>query len=190
MSQTTSRRVLTLPNLLSVVRLTMIPVFAMLYRRGFAVRSAIVLVLSGVTDLLDGWIARTFGSISDLGKVLDPVADKLTIAVVLGMLVCDHPIMIMPLVILVIKEAVMAITGAIAAARTSTVTGAVWHGKVTTALTYGTMFIHIIWQEIPGVASNTMAVLCTGMMLLSMALYTTDNIRRIRSGRGGYTNAQ
>lgn len=190
MTQTTNRRVLTLPNLLSVVRLTMIPVFAMLYRRGFALRSAIVLILSGMTDLLDGWIARTFNSVSDLGKILDPVADKLTIAVVLGILVRNHPILIVPLALLVIKESVMAITGAIAVARTNTVTGAVWHGKATTALTYATMFVHIVWQEIPEAASNIMAGLCTGMMLLSMALYTIDNIRRIRCGRGGSDNAQ
>lgn len=190
MSQTNTRRVLTLPNLLSVVRLTMIPAFASLYRHGFAFRSAVVLVLSGLTDVLDGWIARAFHKTSDLGKVLDPVADKLTIAVVLGVLVADHPVLVVPLALLVIKEIVMAVTGAIAIARTKAVHGAVWHGKVTTALTYATMFVHILWQEIPAVTSNTMAVLCTGMMLLSMVLYTAENVRRIRSGRGGPTDDQ
>lgn len=190
MSQMTSRRVLTLPNLLSVIRLMMIPLFATMYRRGYVLRSAAVLFLSGLTDVLDGWIARTFHEVSDLGKVLDPVADKLTIAVVLGVLMADHPVLLIPLVLLVIKELVMAITGAIAVVHTNEVHGALWHGKAATALTYATMFVHILWQEIPSIASNTMAVLCTGMMLVSMVLYTADNIRRIRCGRGGPSDVQ
>ena len=190
MSRINCRRVLTLPNLLSIVRLTMIPLFTGYYRQGYVLRSAFVLLLSGLTDILDGWIARTFHAISDLGKVLDPVADKLTIAVVLAVLVSNHPVLIVPLILLFIKELVMGITGAIAISRTSVVPGAVWHGKVTTALIYTTMFVHILWQEIPAAVSNTMAVLCTGMMLLSLTLYTIDNIRRIRYGRGGSPHAQ
>ena len=180
-----NRRLLTIPNLLSILRISMIPCIYWLYRASHPLACAGMLLLSGVTDLLDGWYARRFGAITDLGKVLDPVADKLTVAAVFFMLVSDHLSLAVPLLLMVIKELVMAVTGILAVARTSMVPGALWHGKVTTALLYATMFVHIIWQEIPSAASNMMAAACTGLMLLSLILYTVDNIRRIRGGRGG-----
>ncbi len=76
----------TIPNLLSFIRILLIPVFAVLFYRGELVGAVICLLISGVSDFLDGKIARRFNQISELGKMLDPVADKLTqivIAVVL-----------------------------------------------------------------------------------------------------------
>ncbi len=70
---------LTIPNLLSVIRICLIPVFAVLYYKGYIWWSLIVLALSGLSDLFDGKIARKFNQVSNLGKLLDPVADKLTI---------------------------------------------------------------------------------------------------------------
>lgn len=180
-----NRRLLTIPNLLSILRIGMIPYIYWLYRAAHPLACAGMLLLSGMTDLLDGWYARRFDAITDLGKILDPIADKLTVAAVLFMLVSDHPALSVPMLLLVVKELVMAITGMMAVARTSMVPGALWHGKATTALLYATMFVHIIWQEIPYAASNMMAAACTGLMLLSLTLYTVDNIRRIRGGRGG-----
>lgn len=68
----------TIPNLLSFIRILLIPVFAVLYIKGYLLSSIIVLTLSGLSDFFDGKIARKFNQISDLGKLLDPVADKLT----------------------------------------------------------------------------------------------------------------
>ena len=70
---------MTIPNLLSVIRICLIPVFAVLYYKGYIWWSLIVLALSGLSDLFDGKIARKFNQVSNLGKLLDPVADKLTI---------------------------------------------------------------------------------------------------------------
>lgn len=70
---------LTIPNLLSVIRICLIPVFAVLYYKGYIWWALIVLALSGLSDLFDGKIARKFNQVSNLGKLLDPVADKLTI---------------------------------------------------------------------------------------------------------------
>ena len=70
---------LTIPNLLSVIRIALIPVFAVLYYKGYIWWSLVVLALSGLSDLFDGKIARRFNQVSNLGKLLDPVADKLTI---------------------------------------------------------------------------------------------------------------
>ena len=69
---------LTVPNLLSFLRIVMVPVFAVLFLREEYAWSVLVLALSGITDFLDGKIARRFNQISNLGKMLDPLADKLT----------------------------------------------------------------------------------------------------------------
>lgn len=187
-TRTCKAQLLTIPNLLSLLRLTMIPAFVSLYIRGESGACALLLVLSGATDLLDGWIARRFNAVSDVGKVLDPAADKLTLAAALGMLISTHKVLLIPMILLVVKELAMGLSGAVAVVRTNSVPSARWHGKATTALMYMTMFVHIIWQDIPSVASNTMAVACTLMMLFSMTLYISDNIRRIKCGRGGSTD--
>lgn len=74
-----SGRVLTVPNLLSFVRLAMVPVFLVLVLDGQDALALLVLVISSLTDFLDGYIARTFKQISRLGQLLDPAADRLFI---------------------------------------------------------------------------------------------------------------
>lgn len=69
----------TIPNLMSLIRILLIPVFAVLFYKGYTVAAVIVLAVSGLSDLFDGKIARKFNQVSNLGKILDPVADKLTI---------------------------------------------------------------------------------------------------------------
>ena len=76
----------TIPNLLSVLRIIMIPIFAVLFYKDMIAWAVFVLFLSGLSDFLDGKIARKFNQISNLGKLLDPIADKMsqiTIAIML-----------------------------------------------------------------------------------------------------------
>lgn len=68
----------TIPNFLSFIRIILVPVFAVLFYKGHHVAAIIVLVVSGLTDFADGKIARKFNQVSALGKILDPVADKIT----------------------------------------------------------------------------------------------------------------
>ena len=70
---------LTIPNAISVVRIALIPVFAVLYYKGNIWEALVILFLSGLSDMVDGKIARKFNQVSNLGKLLDPVADKLTV---------------------------------------------------------------------------------------------------------------
>ncbi len=69
---------LTVPNLISVIRIILIPFFAYYFLQGEFVIAVIILALSGLSDCVDGKIARRFNQISALGKLLDPLADKLT----------------------------------------------------------------------------------------------------------------
>ena len=105
-------RILTIPNLLSLFRLCLIPVFMWLYcvEKNY-LWTGIVLIISGLTDTVDGIIARKFNMISDLGKVLDPIADKVTQAAMLFCLLTRFPLMIAPLALMVVKEFFMGVTG-------------------------------------------------------------------------------
>ncbi len=107
----------TVPNLLSFLRILMVPVFAVLFMNGEYAWSVFVLALSGLSDFFDGKIARRFNQISSLGKILDPLADKatqITIAIVFFITFWNaedtfiHYISIIFLVFLV-KEALMVI---------------------------------------------------------------------------------
>lgn len=71
-----------IPNLLSAFRLLLIPFILLALIRGMKYPTLGLMVVSGVTDWVDGWVARRFGQITSLGKVLDPLGDKLTIGVV------------------------------------------------------------------------------------------------------------
>lgn len=79
----------TIPNLLSFMRLLIIPAVAVLFVKGHLGWSIALIAISGLTDLFDGKIARRFNQVSDLGKMLDPVADKLTIITVAILLYWD-----------------------------------------------------------------------------------------------------
>ncbi len=172
--------VFTIPNLLSLVRLGLIPVMVWLYcwEENF-LRTGYVLLLSGATDILDGFIARRFHMISDLGKILDPLADKLTQGIMLICLLLRYPLMAWPLALMVLKEAFMVITGILVIQKTGQVLGANWHGKAATCLLYGTMFLHVFWNRIPAVLSQASIFLCCGMIALSLILYGLRNLQTL-----------
>lgn len=178
------KKILTIPNLLSFFRLCLIPVIVWLYcfEENFPA-TTLVLALSGLTDVVDGFIARRFHMISDFGKAFDPVADKLTQIVMLFCLVTRFPHMLIPLVILVIKEITAAILNLMAIHKSGEVMGAVWHGKATTVSLYAMMLVHLIWYNITPVASQIMVGLCTVLMLLSAVLYSIRALRILRSRR-------
>ena len=175
-------RILTIPNALSLLRLLMIPLFVWLYvGKHDYLGTGIVLILSGVTDTLDGFIARHFHMVSDVGKALDPVADKLTQIAMLSCLVTRFPLVLLPLIVLVVKEVTDGVMGLVILKKSGEVHGAVWHGKITTVLFYATMILHVFWIEIPQALSRGLLLLCTGMMVLSFILYLIRNIRLIRA---------
>ena len=104
-------RIFTIPNLLSLIRILLIPVFVTLFFQDETVWAAVILIVSGLTDTLDGYIARHFHMITNLGKVLDPIADKLTQAVVAFCLCVRIPAVIPLFILLVLKEGIMFFAG-------------------------------------------------------------------------------
>lgn len=176
-----ANKILTVPNFLSLVRLMLIPVIVWLYCiKNEYVLTAVVLVVSGVTDVVDGFIARSFGLVSNLGKALDPVADKLTQLATLFCLVTRFHLMAIPIVLMFVKETIVGVSGILVIKRTGIVCGADWHGKVTTVLLYAMIMLHIVWYNIGTVASNITIALSTAMMVLSLCLYLYRNINLIK----------
>lgn len=175
------KKIITIPNILSFFRLCLIPVIVWLYcfEENY-LWTTLVLVLSGVTDIADGIIARRFGMVSDFGKAFDPVADKLTQFATLFCLVSRFRHMMIPLVILVVKELFAGVTGLLTIRKTGTVEGADWHGKATTACLYAMMLVHLIWYQIPITVSHVLVLICTVMMLLSAALYAVRNFKALQ----------
>ncbi len=175
-----AKKIMTLPNLLSIFRLLLIPLFCVVYvARGDYKLAAFVLFVSGLSDVVDGFVARRFNMVSDVGKVLDPIADKLTQLAVLGCLISRFKRMIVPCVLLGAKELATGIAGLIAVKKTGIVCSAEWHGKLTTVLLYTMMVMHILWHDIPLGASDLTIALCVAAMVLSFVLYTVRNIRMI-----------
>ncbi len=171
-------KILTIPNILSFVRILMIPVIMYFYlgKKDYPM-TAFLVVLSGVTDMVDGFIARRFNMISDFGKAFDPIADKLTQFVIMICLMTRFKYMLLPVVLLFVKEVFAGIVALIQIKRTHKVIGADWHGKVTTILIYSMMVLHIIWYNIPPLVSSILVLACTVMMLLSAVLYGIRNIK-------------
>ena len=182
MSETRGKEILTVPNLLSMLRLCMIPLFVWLYcaKEAFGA-TALVLVLSGITDIVDGFIARRFHMVSDFGKILDPIADKLTQAAMLLCLFFRFPKMLILFFFLAAKEIFAGIMGLLIMKKTGKVHSSDWHGKITTALLYAMMILHVIFPNINMAVSNMLFAACGGMMLLSCALYAMRNFRLLKA---------
>ena len=158
----------------------MIPLIIWLYctQKNYAL-TAVVLVLSGLTDMVDGYIARRFNMVTDLGKALDPVADKLTQASVMFCLLSRFRMMLVPLLLLIFKEVCNGVISLVVIKKTGKVCGADWHGKVCTWLLYAMMFVHIVWFDISREWTTALIGICVIMMTLSFALYMVRNYKML-----------
>lgn len=176
------KQIFTIPNILSFVRLALIPLIVWLYCvKKSPEWTALIIIISGITDIVDGFIARKFNMISDFGKVLDPIADKLTQATILFCLVMKFPLMLAPLILMFVKELTSFILGVMILKKTEQVHGAVWHGKLNTVLLDVIIIIHIIWYKIAKPISALFIIICTIMMFISFVLYTISNIRYLKN---------
>ena len=181
-TNTYQKKIITIPNVLSFFRLCLIPVIVWLYTvKQDYLWTLLILLMSAITDIVDGIIARKCNMISDFGKAFDPVADKLTQMAMLFCLVSRFPYMMIPFVLLVVKEVFTGITALITIKRTNTVKGAVWHGKLTTVALYSMMAIHLLWYNIPRTVSLILVSICIGIMLMSFILYAIQNIKAIKN---------
>ena len=175
-------QILTIPNLLSMVRLLLIPVILWLYigleKHQWAIG---VIILSGLTDVVDGFIARKYNMVSDFGKILDPVADKLTQGSLILCLTSHYDWMKWLIVLFLIKECAMLAMGFFAIRKKDSVGSAQWHGKLNTVVLYGAMCILILFPAIPIPLANALIATCGMTIAMSFVLYTRFYIQLFRS---------
>lgn len=131
-------RILTVPNVISLIRLLCLPLFVyLLFGRENRAAAAGLLAALGATDWIDGYIARHYDQVSELGKILDPVADRLLFFVGIGCILIDGTVPVWFAVMVLVRETVVAITtvalGLLGARRVDVT----WWGK---AGTFGLMF--------------------------------------------------
>lgn len=177
--------IFSIPNILSFVRILLIPIFVWLYvtagTSGEYYLAAAVVVASGITDFLDGQIARRCNMITEFGKFLDPLADKLTQGTLFLCIAINYPLMWILLAIWLLKDGFMAIMGLVLLKTKQTkLDGARWYGKVCTAIIYIAVLALLFF---PGVfpegspASSLLILICIGVMLLSGILYSVALIK-------------
>lgn len=167
-----------IPNCLCFFRILLIPLFLYVYfvadfKNRYLV-AAFVLVISGISDFLDGFIARKFNMVTDFGKFIDPVADKLTQFVVAITLLFSYPLAWVLLIIIILKDLMLAIVGLYLYDYGLKITGASWWGKIATAYFYVIVII-LIGLHIPNtVISFVLIITGSVLMLLSFILYAKE----------------
>ena len=166
------KKIITIPNILSAVRLMMIPIIVWLYCKvENYLLTGVIIILSGITDVVDGFIARHFNMISDFGKALDPLADKLTQAALLLCLLSKYDLMWGLIVILGLCEITKFTLGIIIAKKHDEVNGAKWYGKANTVIIYATMMALILFPRMNDILANTLMLFCGAVMIAAHVLY-------------------
>ncbi len=171
----------TIPNLMGYFRIILIPIFMAVYigadSRADYIAAAAILGISGLTDCFDGKVARHFNMITEWGKVLDPVADKLTQAAVFISLSFRYPTMRYLVILFVVKEMFMGIMGAVMLKKGSMMDGARWYGKLCTAVLYGAMFMLLLVVDLSYFAAGLIISICIIMNVFSFACYIVYYVR-------------
>lgn len=167
-----------IPNALTIVRLLMIPLIVFYIFTGNYILAFIFFTISGLTDIADGFIARKFNLVSNFGKLMDPLADKLTQIATLASLVFTNIIPVWILLVVFLKEFIM-ICGASFLYGKDVVVYSKWYGKLATVLLYIAIVLSLllkqfelvgIWQQID-LAIFTLALLST---VFSLIMYVKD----------------
>lgn len=164
-----------IPNILTIIRFIFIPFILFFIFNGNYIYAFIFFTLSGITDILDGSIARKYNLISTFGKLMDPLADKLTQISVLATLVFKNIIPFWILVIVILKELIM-IIGASFLYGKDVVVYSKWYGKLATVLFYLAIVLSLMNKQFnfSGFWSNLdMIIYCIALIstVFSLIMY-------------------
>ena len=165
-------RVFTIPNMMSFFRIALIPFIIWAYFGMKSVTVTVILIaVSAVTDILDGWVARRFNQVSEFGIFIDPVADKLTQGTLLLCLIPKYKLIIALVAVFVIREVIMFFAGLRVKLVTDRLQSAKWYGKVNTVVVEGVIMALIIFTKIPRTAANILIGVCIVSVIVSLILY-------------------
>ena len=173
-------QVLTIPNMLSLFRIILIPVFIVLYTSDNTELAFAVLLISTLSDVFDGYIARSLGQVTDLGKVLDPIADKLTHAAVIICLMLRFKWMRILFAVFAAKELSMLVLGLLVIRYTGRVYSAKWYGKLCTALIYGCVGALLAFPRMPEHTASVLVLCCIVPVSACLVMYLGNFLRILR----------
>ena len=190
----------TIPNWLSFIRIALIPVFAVLFVQGHQLVAVIVMICAALTDLFDGKIARKFNQVSNLGKILDPIADKLSqmaIVIVLLYTYWENPIKYL-FFFFIVKEVLMLLGGALLLSKGMRPTAAEIWGKVATNVFYIAMIIILAFGEngalckvthftLPSVVTWVLVALSAVSALVSLLGYVPGFLKQLKENKAQNT---
>lgn len=180
-TQSLNKEIFTVPNILVYIRVLLIPVFVYIYIHASCDRdyylALLVMVIAFLTDFFDGKIARKFNMVTDLGKVLDPIADKLYQFSVALCLMFEFPKMIIIAALLFVKEMIMGLMGLILLNKGGKVFGARWYGKICTGIVDLSMvflfFTPLLYNgEVPVALCDSLITICAVSLVITSFLYT------------------
>ena len=167
--------VFTVPNVLSMFRLALIPVYVLIYVTAETTAdyflAAAILAVSCLTDLIDGKIARHFNLITNLGKILDPLADKATQLALIVCLALRYIAIRYVLTVFIIKEAFQLIAGGVAMRKGKMLKGALLSGKICTTVLFLSLILMILVPGLEERTINLISIIDIAFMLLAFAHY-------------------
>lgn len=176
----TKKDLYSIPNILCYIRFLLIPAFVILYIRAEEpkeyLQAAAVVMVSGLTDFLDGFIARKFHMVTELGKLIDPLADKLTQASLIFVLIVKIKWMFLLLILFVVMQLFLLVAGIVMLKKGTKLNGAKWFGKVSTTVFYATMLILVAVPTLSSSTANALMLVCGGFLLLSFLLYVREYV--------------
>ncbi|MBO5460884.1 MAG: CDP-alcohol phosphatidyltransferase family protein [Ruminococcus sp.] len=172
-----------IPNQLTVLRIILLPFIAYFYVKEDTTLAIILLLISGISDVADGFIARKFNMTTSIGKILDPISDKLTQWIILACLTIRFRYLLVLFFLLFLKELFMGLTGLYVVRKTGIVYSSRWHGKATTVLIYSTIMLHFLFPDIPRTLALVLMISSICMMIISLILYSRDNLQRLHSAK-------
>jgi cardiolipin synthase len=185
-----ARQVLTLPNLITLARLACLPVFLwLLFGKEDRAAAAALLAVLGITDWVDGYLARRLGQVSELGKILDPVADRLLFIVGAGGILIDGSVPTWFAVIVLVRETLVGGATLVLAALGARRIDVTWFGK---AGTFGLMIAFplflashsdLSWADTAGVLAWIAGIPGLAFSLYAAVLYVPIARRALREGR-------
>tara|TARA_Y100000766_G_scaffold202011_1_gene174101 strand:+ start:192 stop:797 length:606 start_codon:yes stop_codon:yes gene_type:complete len=162
----------TVPNLISILRLAAVPVFVwLLIGENRPLAAAALLGILGATDWVDGWIARRFNQVSELGKVLDPTADRIMFLVAVFTMMIDESVAVWFGVLTLLREGVVAIAALILGALGARALKVTWVGKTSS---FGLMFafpLFLLSSAVEGAQSTLYEVIAYVIGVPSLALH-------------------
>lgn len=162
-SKSWKKEIVTIPNLLSLFRLLLLPVYVYIYlnatQRYQYIAAGSIMAVSCLTDMVDGKIARRFNMISTLGKILDPLADKVTQFTLTICLSLKYPSLRPVLILFVIKEVFQLVMGLVHLRKGQMLPGALMAGKVCTTILFVSLIAMVLFPGMDPWLVDALAIL-------------------------------